>query len=810
MKRLLSFIYKHAKAIIIVIALLTVFFAWQATKIGINASYSAFIPWGEYWDTFEGGVAGQKPVLSKVEDTAIDTSFIPSTTVYSTGLTASTTGTSVPEKQEEDYPYSTNYLVLIKGDNIYDKDSLNTISEAIKSLEDTRELSDSSSVLDFVTLEKNGSRLVTVPMAANKGEEWTDESATKLKERIDNDPIVPYFLVGGSKNSMMFSFRVSDISPAQEERLSRLLDPVRDLGLTVCINGGAVINNRVMSYLNKDLITLIGLCLLVILVIYYLSFRSKRSVLLPMSVSVIGLIWTFGTMAMMKIDITILNIVTPCMVLTLGSAYSIHILSNYYSNFGKEPEVRIKSTSDVLETVTLACLTTVCGFLVLLVSKTSGLREFGISVSFGIFYCAVLAITYLPAVLHLLKPAKQTQVSRFKTGPVAKVVNRTSTIVTNGWKILLIVLLIITAVFFVVKDRISIDSNYMSYFPKSDPFGEESRTFAAEMGGTNPFTVEITAPEGSDKFFLKTENLKKVYEYEQKILECPDILQSISFSSYVAFANDLYNGEHTIPDSAGLLNMLSKLVILMQRQTGASLDSILSSDGNKVSLTLQHWDNLEEDLMTTSSSTRVLHTLTENLDLLPEGTKVRIGGDPVVNVKFSNRLLHDQKVSMVLSIIIVFIITVIAFKSFITPLYTLVPIFSGIMINYIFMFLMGIPFDMVTVSFGSIAIGCGIDDAIHFMIRYNNLKKAGITDTKECVSKTITSTGKPIILTTLSIVLGLSMLGFASYMPIRYFGLLMSVTLFSCMFSTLIFMPSVIIMLESLSSRRKKNEKPNA
>ena len=98
-----------------------------------------------------------------------------------------------------------------------------------------------------------------------------------------------------------------------------------------------------------------------ILVVYYLSFRSKRSVLIPMSMSVIGLVWTFGVMGILDLNLTILNIVTPCMVITLGSAYSIHVLSEYYSSYqkgeGKSPALAI---TKIVKTIIFACLTTVC------------------------------------------------------------------------------------------------------------------------------------------------------------------------------------------------------------------------------------------------------------------------------------------------------------------------------------------------------------------------------------------------------------------------------------------------------------------
>ena len=439
----------------------------------------------------------------------------------------------------------------------------------------------------------------------------------------------------------------------------------------------------------------------------------------------------------------------------------------------------------------------------LCVSQTEGLREFGISVGIGILYCAILACVYLPAVLSLTPVPKRKQIAKFEHGFMTRLVGWISRVVTKYWIVLIVLFFVLVVCFFLVKDDIAIDSNYMSYFPESDQFGHESRAFAKAMGGTNPFEITIRAPEGSVNYFLQADNLKQVREYEEAILECPDLLQSISFSNYVAYANHLVDGEYAIPDSNGLINMMSRLVLMMANQGISEISRIISSDFNSVTLVIQNWDSVEQDLMTTSSITRAYSTMVDNLDLLPVGTTVTIGGDPVVNVKFSSRLLSDQNLSTILSVSIVFIIASIVFLSLVRGFTTIIPVLSGIMINYVFMYLTGIPFDMVTVSFSSIAIGCGVDDALHFMLRYSRKRKSG-DGSITAIRDTLVETGRPIILTTVSIVFGMMMLSFGSYTPIRYFGLLMSVTLFGCMVSTLIFLPPFAILFSKIGSAVKK------
>ena len=815
MNRFFTFIGRHAIAVVMVIVLITVFFLVNALGIGLNASYSSFMPYGEARRTYEGGVSGQLPDMG-VDDKRVPEIIESAFSVVDDQRTATAieygelnkavlneydfSSMSAPDDSNDEPHYGGTLLVMVDGSDIYSADSLNLIQYCVNNLAARTDVGAPYSVMDFVTLDANGRRLVITPMTTNDGGVWSAEEAAAFEEHVASDPVVHYFLVGGDGNSLMFQFPISRYNAQTEAEFEAIFKPLEDYGLNVYFNGGPPIGYKIQEYLIKDLVTLLSLCVIVILITYYLNFHSKRSVLIPGSLSIIGLIWTLGTMKLMGIDLSILNIVTPCMVLTLGSAYSIHVLSEYYSNFDKEGRPTLppaQSAGMVSGTIVLACITTVVGFLCLCISQTEELRQFGIAVGIGISYCAILACTYLPAVLTLSPPPKMKQLRKIDEGIMSKLVKGISRVVTKRWYIFLLIFVLLVVGFFLVKDSISINSNYMSYFPESDPFGQESRAFAKAMGGTNPFNITIRAPEGSTNYFLQHENLAKVRAYEEKILECPDLLQSISFTNYVSYANSITGGEYGIPDSNGLINMLSRLVLIMKNSGIQEISQIISEDFNTVQLVIQNWDSVSQDLMTTSSITRAYSVMVDNLDMLPEGTSVIITGDPVVSVKFSNRLLSDQNVSTVLSVLIVFMITAIIFRSPIKGLTTIIPVLAGIMINYVFMYLTGIPFDMVTVSFSSIAVGCGVDDAIHFMLRYSRKHKAG-DEYDKALGETLVETGRPIILTTVSIVFGMMMLSFGSYTPIRYFGLLMSVTLFGCMVSTLIFLPPFAMLFSRI------------
>lgn len=789
---LLVFVGKHSKSTLIVILLITAFFLYHAAFLHLDADYNSLMNETGKGVSYRGGSGeyiGQ-------QGSALVESIIPETMVLDTTSLGSHLVASAevePPLPEDNLAYSTSYLVMVESPALFEAETLNRITTVMQKLTDTGYLSKSFSVLDFVTFEKKGSRLVTVPFGSSSIQNnWTEEQAQLLKQRIENDPLVKNYLVSENLDAMLFSFESFALTHQMEAELSNLLDELREADITVSINGGAIITNRLMHYLGRDLSILLSLCFIAILTIYYLSFKAKRSVLLPFSMSLIGIIWTFGTMRLLGYSLTIINIVTPCMVLNLGSSYAIHVIGEYYADYAKGLNP-IQSTQKILRTIVFACITTVIGFMSLFFSKTPALREFGIAVGIGVSYCAVLASTYLPAMLSLVVPPKQEQIKTYKKGYLAQLVISIDRSVKHAWPLLVVVFMLVIIGYFVTRDHIPVNTNYMSYLPKKEPLGETSRRFAQKMGGDTPFLITVEAPEGESQFFLKSGNLQDVYAFEQAVQQSSDdVRHIISFASYVAFANSVYSQEEGIPESDGLLNLLSRMVILMSRQGQEEMGTIMNPEGTKLTIILQNYDAKEQALGTIGSAKRIEDTVISLLPLLPNGTIVTLDGEPHRSLHFSEALLSDQMKSTYASVVLVFLVVLFAFKSVSLALYALLPIISGVMANYIFMYFFQIPFDMITVSFGSIAVGAGIDDAIHFLIRYKN--KLGIDDrtVESLLSETIRETGKPIILTTLSIVGGMLMFLFASYTPVRYFGSLMSMALLNCMLSTLLIMPSVI------------------
>ena len=799
-------IIKFRIPVLIFIFLMTAFFIYQLFSLKIDAnifSFASGVPPAEYVLTPENPPEGE-PLRYLLPADYVK--YTPPSYGYEERPENEKLHVEIPDSLTQGTEYTSfpdGFVVIFSSSLLYTPEVLNLLSDVMTKLETIDIVGPCLSPFDFVTVEKRGTRLSITPISPiSDGEKWTDESAAVFKERLLNDNIARNYLYSEDGNTIMLYYRTRNYNQATQDVLNAIIDPLRDYG-RVAINGGSTIINRVTYYIFKDLGLLLLLCFLIILIVYYLSYRSLRAVIVPSSLSIIGIIWTLGMMSLLGINLTIVSILTPCLVLTLGSSYSVHMLSEYFTE-AKDPQKAVLGYARISKTILSACLTTIIGFISMLICHTQMFREFGLSVSIGIFLCAILAILYLPSVLSFLPQPKDKKVEQITNGRImGGFINFVGITVTKFWGIVLIATAILIVLFAYTHNKVDFNSNYVDYFPQDDQFVLDTKFFAQTMGGTDPYYMEIVAPNREPGFFLQSENIKKVYDFENTVMAaCPDIVQSLSLPQYVGFLNKVYSGINDIPENNGLINLLYRILQMMKSYLGSNvLDVLINEDGSIITLAMRNYDAYEQNLQTTASARRVESTLDYYRYMLPEGTTSKIYCAASTQLKASEMIVNDQNTATKISMIFTIIIASITLFSVFRGCAAIVPVFIGIMFNYIFMYFTGIPFDLVTIGFSSITFGAGIDDALHLLLHYRfNKVNQPNKKIEEIIIQTLNETGRPIILTTVSIVAGMCILSFGSFTPIKYFGLFMSVALTIAMLATLFVLPVVMIVSNKLKN----------
>lgn len=154
-------------------------------------------------------------------------------------------------------------------------------------------------------------------------------------------------------------------------------------------------------------------CGVILLIMFYL-FRRPAGVILSTATIVFSISCTFGVMNLLGLSLNLLSSSLPIIILAVGSAYSIHILTKYYDGYdaGLERAEMIHLIFDEVSVpVLVAGVTTMIGFMSFYVMDIQPMREFGLLIGLGIFFSMLFSAVSIPAVLYMLqKRGAQTAV----------------------------------------------------------------------------------------------------------------------------------------------------------------------------------------------------------------------------------------------------------------------------------------------------------------------------------------------------------------------------------------------------------------
>jgi len=104
-----------------------------------------------------------------------------------------------------------------------------------------------------------------------------------------------------------------------------------------------------------------------------------------------------------------------------------------------------------------------------------------------------------------------------------------------------------------------------------------------------------------------------------------------------------------------------------------------------------------------------------------------------------------------------------------------------------------IPMDMMTITIAAITIGIAVDNGIHYIYRFRE-EYARTQNYVETMRICHSSIGKAVFYTTMTIIIGFSILVFSNFTPTIYFGVLIAAAMFIALLAALTLLPRLILL----------------
>lgn len=589
------------------------------------------------------------------------------------------------------------------------------------------------------------------------------------------------------------------------QRIQDISHSFEDENHTLYVAGTPIVEGTLAYLAPKDMQKMVPIVVVVILLVLFLLLRSVKGSLLTFFVVIISTIWTFGLMAGLNIPIYSVSTMIPVMLIAIGVADGIHLFNHLQLYINQHPEVSkkeaIKEMIDHMTSpVVMTSITTAVGFVALLTSQVYPIKYFGLFTAFGVLSAMVLSLVFIPAGIMIFGLSKASKKIKEAKASENNFAYRFATAVLKHKKVSIYASILIIVLSIVGMQKIWINSSFLDKFEKDSEIVQTDAFINEKFGGTSVINVILESPE-ADKF-KEPQALVLVDKLQNDIESKLGVVgDSFSLSDYLKRMNKVMHADqekyNTIPDS----KELNAQYLLLYEMSGDpdNLWKVVNYNYSKLNLNIQL---KSDDSKSIRSAIEVVEEYREQFSEM--NIEVNYAGSGYKALVFTDLILEGQIYSLILSLFIVMILLSIMFRKIIVGLAATVPLILTALISFGLMGALNIPLSTTTALLSSIAIGIGIDYAVHFVSQYRLNARKG-RDRLTTAKITMYHSGRAIAFNAIVVIAGFMVLLFSVFPPNRELGALISLNMFTTFVGTV----TILLVLLNYSKVffKKKSKK---
>jgi uncharacterized protein len=612
-----------------------------------------------------------------------------------------------------------------------------------------------------------------------------------------------------------------------------LIEKYRDEG-ELFLGGVSMIGDDLITFLKNDL-SFFGTGVLIFLIIMLLFiFRQIRWIIIPVVTCTFSVIATAGLLGMFGWEVTVIssNFISIQIIITM--AVTIHLIVRYRELMRLNPEADQKelildTVSSMWKPCSYAILTTIAGFSSLILCDMLPVINFGWMMSAGISVSLILTFLIFPSILMLMKklPASASSESHFTlTKKLATFTEKKGMLIT--WLSALVLLLSIMG-----GSKLMVENSFIDYFKKSTEIYQGMKVIDQKLGGTTPLDVIVDLPmeedavidnSETDDFAENIEDFDESDEFEDidddlSTLDEIDEVDDANAAAYWFTSEKMNTVERIhdylddIPETGKVMSLGTLLKIGRVINEGEPLDNFMlaliykelpeeyrkiilspyvSVENSQVRFSIRIRDS-EPDLRRNELLQRIRREMTEKLALKAE--TVHFTSLLVLYNNMLQSLFNSQIMTLGAVVVALMVMFLILFRSIKVAIIAIFPNILSVGVVLGFMGWAKIPLDMMTITIASISVGIAVDDTIHYIHRFikEYQKDHNYIATMHRCHESI---GYAMYYTSITIIIGFSILVTSNFIPTIYFGLLTGLAMIIALIAALTLLPQLIILIK--------------
>ncbi|MFC2025319.1 RND family transporter [Chloroflexota bacterium] len=508
---------------------------------------------------------------------------------------------------------------------------------------------------------------------------------------------------------------------------------------TLSLAGNEIVKATLWAYFSKIILILPPCAILLVLLVFSLILRSPKFTIMAIIPAGLGALWTIGTIFWSGQELNLLTIVSPIFIIVMGAADGLHYTSHFIDNMSRysdRQQLTVETLDMVGMPIFLTTITTMAGFASLTWTEILPMRQMGIFVALGIGYAGALSLFFLPAVLSRVKlPSKPPPARESSLTKIILAASRRKALIMVSFMFIIVI-----SVSYI--PRLEVVSNQLMFFKEDSPIRQTFDKVEKYFGGALPLTAEIVSNRGTDTL-RDYKFAEDILDIERELERLPGIESAFSLFDMVANINEVMTGQDDYPENP---HFIQRFLIQIDNE---DLETWVSDDGLKMMIRTDDLESLDMDRLD---------------DFITAHPDIRVvTGMPILFDEMNKLVVESQIRSLGLALALIFITLLVTIRKVKAALVAMLPIVITIAAILCMLSITDFNLNIVTANLSAIAVGVGVDYAIHLISGIYYFRKQGLGGI-DSVDSALLSLSRSILANAFGLAIGLSVFFFS---PLR-------------------------------------------
>ena len=682
------------------------------------------------------------------------------------------------EEMNDRFSSSEFLVVALIDQDIFSNQGLINLRKLEAKLEDVINVSNVISILDAPLFEQP--KLSLVKSATNDKYLLVDDlNLISAKQELIESPLFNQLIINNLGTAVAMQINLDDAED-YDITVKQIRDILKeDKNFESYLAGPAMIVSDTIAYIKNDVLTFGFLTFVMFFVLLIVFFRDFWSAFVIMSNASLVIYITICLLGYFDWPISIVSSNFLTLLFISSVAVSVHMIVKL-----KEGKTKKFSYEESLAKIFIPCLytalTTMVGFLSLILSNIQPVIDFGKMMALGVIINLLISFVFIPALIGLRGIAESAEFSLSKIYYKYLYLNTKNLFKNFGVPLIFLFL----PIFIYLSSGLKVENKFIDYFDESTEIHQGMKFIDEELGGTTPIDIVFTLPEeeifideddlffseGSEtsQYWWRQKNMRLLKSIQSDLNQFPELGKDLSIVNGVLLAEKL----NDFNEMGDLELAFVKNSLLTNDKAKDVLNSYISPDDRSARITFRIIDSYK-DINRNDLLMKIDSYLANKLK--DSNVEYQLSGLGVLYNNLLQSLFGSQITSLTFVFGAIFLMLLILFRSLLTSLIVIFVPLVAVGFVFSFMSLFSIPLDIMTITIASISVGMSVDYAIHIAWRFREEQKISRSSAE---INTINSSGQAVLITAMTVIVGFLVFIFSNFNPTVLFGLLSAVAIF--------------------------------